>query len=378
MKVLFLTEGDAERSAGAGSGTPQSVIRGLRELGHEVHAGDADLYGPAKAIAAAATFAPARARWAVRYHVQGAPFQLRSRAARRAVRTHGRGLDAVLQYGATFDPGRRVPYFLYCDSTMRIAERYPRFSWAGQLTRREIDGASEREGAVYRGARRIFTFSDHVGDLLASDFGIPRERVRTVYAGPNFDVAQTRARRWGADVPPNVLFVGREFERKGGDVLLRAFARVREALPGATLTIVGPRELSVDQPGVTALGFLNKDDPADYARLVHAYQTAALFCFPTRFEPFGLAVLEAMYFGLPCVATRAWAIPEMVVDGQTGYTVPDGDAGGFADGMLRVLADPALASRFGTAARARAEAHFSWAAVTRTMADVIAEDLAAL
>lgn len=375
MRLLFLSEGDAERSAASGSGTPQSVVAGLRALGHQVRTGDADLHGVSKVIGAATAFALRRDRWAVRYHVLGVPFALRSRAAKRAVSRHGAGLDAVVQYGATFHPGRRVPYFLYCDSTMRIAERYPAYSWAGRLDKSEIDGACAREASVYHGARAIFTFSDHVGDLLAADFAIPRERVRTVHAGPNFDVARIPRRDTAATPSTNILFVGREFDRKGGDVLLRAFARVREAHPDATLTIVGPRDLRVDVPGVTVLGFLNKDDPQDYARLSAAYADAGLFGFPTRFEPFGLAVLEAMYFGLPCVATDAWAIPEMVLDGETGYTVREGDADGFAARMIRLLADPALARRMGVAARERAERHFTWAAVTQAMAATIEREL---
>lgn len=377
MNLLFLTEGDAERSSGSGSGTPLSIVRGLRALGHDVRTGDADLHGPAKVVGAALSFWPARQRWAVRYHMNGVPFSLRSAEATRAVAAfHRGGLDAVLQYGATFDPGSRVPYFMYCDSTIRIAARYPEYSWAGRMTTREIDAAAEREGRLYRGARRVFTFSDHVGDLIVDDFGLPHERVQTVYAGPNVDASGLIAETPGRGGAPNILFVGREFARKGGETLLRAFALVRKQLRAATLTIIGPRDLLVGDPGVTNLGYLNNDDPRDRERLLRAYAEATLFCFPTQYEPFGLAILEAMYAGLPCVATRAWAIPEMVIDGETGYTVPAADPDGFARGMLDILQNPELAARMGAAGRARATRHFSWSAVTRAMANSMAADLA--
>lgn len=376
MNLLFLTEGDAERASGSGSGTPLSIVHGLRELGHNVRSYDADLHGATKLLGAALTFWPQRQRWAVRYHMSGAPFGLRSSRVRGAIRQQQAGLDAVLQYGATFDPGDRVPYYLYCDSTIRIAARYPEYSWAGKMTAKELDAASDRERRVYRGARGIFTFSDHVAGLLATDFEIPRERITTVYAGPNVNASRATAAERGAP-EFNILFVGREFERKGGDTLLRAFAMVREEFPQASLTIVGPRDLHVDQPGVVNLGYLNGDNPSDRDRLVRAYREATLFCFPTRYEPFGLAVLEAMYAGLPCVATRAWAIPEMVIDGQTGYTAPAGDVGAFAGAVCRLLADKKLAAQMGAAARERAERHFSWEAVTRMMADRMTRDLTA-
>ena len=125
--------------------------------------------------------------------------------------------------------------------------------------------------------------------------------------------------------------------------------------------------MEVTAPGVASLGLLRKDDPAQLQRLMDAYLSADVFCFPTRFEPFGIVVLEAMFFGLPCVATDAWAIPEMVVDGETGYTVPMNDVDALTDRLTRLLSDPELARRMGEAGRARANRHFTWAEVVRKM-----------
>ena len=130
---------------------------------------------------------------------------------------------------------------------------------------------------------------------------------------------------------------------------MSAFRGVRQVIPEARLTIIGPRDLKVDEPGVQCLGYLSKDDPEQKKVLADAFATARIFCLPTRFEPFGIVFLEAMYCGLPCVGTDAWAVPEMVEDGVTGYTTPVDDVATLQDRLLKLLQDTELAERMGAA-----------------------------
>jgi len=199
-------------------------------------------------------------------------------------------------------------------------------------------------------------------------------------AGPNLDVTRipTTFPRGAADHAPTILFVGRQFNRKGGDVLIEAFTRVRERIPNARLLIAGPASLVVREPGITVLGDLNKNEPTGWAAMVDAYGSADVFCLPTRFEPFGIAFIEAMYFGLPCIGTNAWAVPEMITDGETGFTVPIDDVDALADRLLRLLGDPALARRMGESGRLRARQHFTWERVVERMMHIIEPMVGAL
>jgi glycosyltransferase involved in cell wall biosynthesis len=191
--------------------------------------------------------------------------------------------------------------------------------------------------------------------------------------GPNFDVSEIRPRAAvrGEGSPPTVLFVGREFDRKGGDVLLRAFRRVRARLPQARLVVAGPATWTTEEAGVSFLGHLPKHHPDSRERLRQAYEGADVFCLPTRYEPFGIVFLEAMYYGLPVVATRVWAVPEIVEDGVTGFTVARDDDAALADRLLLLLQDRSLAQRMGEAGRSRAEMRFTWAAAAAIIARVI-------
>jgi len=372
VNLLLLVEGDAELISAAGSGSAHAVLDHLRRQGHKVATSDVDLKGAMRALAAGVTFSPTRKRWSVKYHLGAVPFRLRSRNAEGAVRQRMPTLDAIIQYGATFSArAAGAPYFLYCDSNVHISRDDPH-AWAAQLGPAEVDAAVAREQTVYDGAAGIFTFSDRVRESFVGDLRIPGDRVETVYAGPNFDPSSIPAMSSQGSRAPNILFVGREFQRKGGDVLLAAFAQVRREIPDATLTIIGPRDLTLSVPGVEVLGFLRKDDPAEYKQLLDAYARARTFAFPTRFEPFGVVLLEAMFFGLPCVATNVWAIPEIVRHGETGFICEPDDANGLAQHLVRLLRDPDLAFTMGRAGRARAETHFTWAAVTAKMTERIA------
>jgi glycosyltransferase involved in cell wall biosynthesis len=365
MNILLLCEGDAETAHGSFSGSAKSLLDHLRKSGHQVRTADTELYGADRYLAALGTFRMNRRAWSTRFRLGGLPFLLRSRRAGRAIRRTG-PVDAILQIGATFRPDGRgdTPYFLFCDSNIRMAERGRESgqSQAASLSLAQIEEIAARETEVYRRAQGIFTLSERLRRSFIEDFKIAPTRVHTAHAGPNFDPAEVppRVEREG---PPTILFVGVRFERKGGDLLLRAFRRVRQVIPGARLTIIGPRQLEVRDEGVDYLGFLRKDVPAEWDRLVEAYAGATVFCLPTRFEPFGIVFIEAMFFGLPCIGPDAWAIPEMVRDGETGFLCPPESEDCLTEKLLLLLQDTALARRMGESGRQYVHQRFTWDAV---------------
>jgi glycosyltransferase involved in cell wall biosynthesis len=260
---------------------------------------------------------------------------------------------------------------LFCDSNIRLARDAASSGYgeAVDLSGRELGDVEAREAAVYQGASAIFTLSEHTRASFVRDFGAPPAKVAAVYAGPNFDVSRVPdVSRQDSVSPPTVLFVGRQFERKGGDVLLAAFRRVRRSIPEAELVIVGPSQVAVPDAGVRCLGFLDKDRPGDWERLAAAYRSADVFCLPTRFEAFGIVFIEAMHFGLPCIGTQVWAVPEIIADGETGFVVPPDDPEALAGRLTLLLSDRALARKMGQVARARARRLFTWQAAVGRIA----------
>jgi glycosyltransferase involved in cell wall biosynthesis len=152
----------------------------------------------------------------------------------------------------------------------------------------------------------------------------------------------------GVESSPYVLFVGTIEPRKGVADLVAAFGKLRVDRPELQLVLAGPRgwgdvpDLAL--PGVVELGAV------DDARLSELYRSAEVLALPSRYEGFGLPVLEAMAHGCPVVVTDAACLPEVV--GDAGAVVPVGDV----DALAAALASPP----HGEAGRMRA-AQFTWA-----------------
>lgn len=162
---------------------------------------------------------------------------------------------------------------------------------------------------------------------------------------------------------PVVLFAGRLRTRKAVAVLLEAFARLRSEHPEAALVVVGDGEqhdalgARAERLGIAGAVRFAGAQPRD--AMGAWYGAADLFCLPSLYEGFPLAILEAMAAGLPVVATAVAGVPEAVVDGVTGRLVPPEDATALARALSELAADPEGARRMGEAGRRRVETEYA-------------------
>ena len=372
LTVAFVAEGDANTSD-CWSGSGERFVRALRDRGVKVDIYDAEVRSWTRALMALLSFHPSRDRWRQRYGLGPIPFHARSARVNSLLRRAAVPYDAVIQIGGTFEvSAAHRPaggYVLYCDANLAFARRGAPFSAASRLHAGELAGVARRERRVYDAADRIWTMSDELARCFRDDFGQPSEKLVTIYAGVNNPASPpTQAR-----TAPMILFVGKDHARKGSAVLLTAFAQIRAVVPDAELHFVGGVPPGADLPGVTTHGVVSRATPAGRALLDRLFATATVFCLPSRYEPFGIAFAEAMLAGLPCVGTDRWAMPEIIVDGETGWLVPDGSSDELARVLVRMLQDPEGSARMGAQGRKRALARFTWDLVAqRAHADLCA------
>jgi glycosyltransferase involved in cell wall biosynthesis len=172
-----------------------------------------------------------------------------------------------------------------------------------------------------------------------------------------------------ADVPdrewrsPRLLFVGIDWERKGGPLVLRAFARLRRAIPDATLDVVGGHP-PLQEPGVNAHGVLSPASERDRETMVELFARATCFVMPSLVEPFGIAYVEAASAGVPSIGSSLGG-PRDVIGADGGVLVEPADEEGLVEAMRR-LADPDTARRMGAAAHARS-ALYTWPKVAERL-----------
>jgi glycosyltransferase involved in cell wall biosynthesis len=165
-----------------------------------------------------------------------------------------------------------------------------------------------------------------------------------------------------ADEPGYLLFVGRLRIRKGVEVLLEALRELRGGAPGAVLKIAGDGEhrgalerKAAELELGSAVAFLGSCDGARVRTLLAG---AAALVVPSIYEGMPLVVLEAMERGVPVVASAVSGIPEVVVDGETGWLVPPEDPEALAGALSEVLAGPLEARRRGEMGRRRVEERY--------------------
>jgi glycosyltransferase involved in cell wall biosynthesis len=152
--------------------------------------------------------------------------------------------------------------------------------------------------------------------------------------------------------------------RKGGWRLVEIWTR--RLMESSRLTLVTMEHVE-PAPG---LEVRNDVRPGD-GRISDVLAASDIFAFPGEIDSYGYAILEAMAAGLPVVASRQGAVPELVEDGVTGLIVPPHDDDAFARALQSLVAEPARARALGAAGRARLLERFDARATTRDLIEVI-------
>ena len=276
--------------------------------------------------------------------------------------------DVVVQMGDYGVTG--PPFFIYQDVSFGfLSDHYDELSPYLWIDRATIRRRAERQRDVYRRCAGVLAMSEWMARAVAQQGEIDSERVEVVGAGTNVvPPPGWRPERRPPEQRNRLLFVGREFHRKGGDLVLRALEVLRrEHGPGVSLTVAGPDRWPVDGPVPDGVRFLGRLPFSQVGRLFREHD---LFVMPSRFEPLGIVLNEALAHGMPCVARCAYAMPELIEPGQNGDLVDDDDPGALAGAVTRVLADDGIYERCRDRMDAVLSVH-SWDAVAGRVVQVL-------
>ncbi|MEO1606442.1 MAG: glycosyltransferase family 4 protein [Pseudomonadota bacterium] len=165
--------------------------------------------------------------------------------------------------------------------------------------------------------------SEEIAARAPRDLGLTHLEAETVPFGVNFDHLPDTC----PGKPPltrlNLLFVGVDWQRKGGDIAVAALKQLRAEGHEATLTIVGRCPEAVRSvPGIRYIGFLNKNRPRDAARLTQLYRTAHLLLLPSRADCSPMVVAEALAHGTPVLAAETGGIASLIGGDGAGRLLP--------------------------------------------------------
>src|SRR5215469_12570322 len=226
---------------------------------------------------------------------------------------------------------RRKPSVISSDGTPRNKRQMR--DWYGLKPENRLASRAKQLAyrRVFRSAAGFVSWSEWAKASLVEDYGCRSEDVRVIPPGVDLEHFRPGQRR---NPLPRILFVGGDYGRKGGDLLLDVF---RKRLRGrAELEMVTQARVP-DEEGVR----VHRNTRANSPDLLSLYAECDLFALPTRADCTPLAVMEALAAGLPVVATRIGGLPDLVRDGATGKLVARDDADGLGDAIEALIEQPA-------------------------------------
>ncbi len=247
-----------------------------------------------------------------------------------------------------------APSFLVMDMTPLQMEAMGEGYGYGKARARFGAGFKRRAtDRLYKAAAHLFPWNEWVAASLRDDYGVPGSKITAISPGVDQQLFFPDPAVRAENGVVRLLFVGGDFERKGGDLLLRWAKETRVSLPWELHLVT--RDEVPETPGVRVHHGIANNSLA----LVHLYQSCDVFVLPTRADCYSLAAMEAMSCGLPVVISRLGGIPEIVADGETGILLEPGAYEPLASALDALVTDAARRQAMGQAALMRAQAHFN-------------------
>jgi len=285
---------------------------------------------------------------------------------------HDRKLDVVFATSTlpVAKLERPTPAVFWSDSAYySMVDYYPRRPMTMRARRKYFQ---TEEAAVTRAS--FACYASHWAADAAARMTDP-SRVKVLPFGPNLPIEHNlddvqnwiRERRQGRSQCCTLLFVGKEWERKGGPVAVETARRLNQAGIATTLEVVGCIPDEVLPPFVELAGFIDKRESVGRERLAELYRTSDIFIMPSRQEAFGVVVSEAAAFGVPAVVSDTGGLAETVREGATGFRLPlDDDGSLFAERVMSILQDY---EKFAKNAYAEFQTRLNW----RTSVDILVD-----
>lgn len=301
--------------------------------------------------------------WRSRTHANLALFKKLTNDAHQFIRDNQHQADLIFQHGIVYDgipETCTLKSIGYTDYTYKLSARQKEF---GRFPFRDSEEKTwiEHENKIFLKLNRICTHSQFTAKSLLNDYQITPEKIGVVGGGLNLaEVPQiSDCKHLPPTQPFNLFFIGNEFYRKGGDLLIEAFQLARKKLPEIKLTMI--THLPVDQNwNLQNISVVLPNIDSSRRQIIKLFKNADAFVLPSRMETWGDVLIEAMAFGLPCIGIRELAMADIIDDGKTGYLIQNGDILQLTDAILKLAEDSKLRSQMSQASHQKVIEKFTW------------------
>ena len=306
-------------------------------------------------------------KWKERSFKNVQAFKRRSLNASNYLSAYEGAYDYALQIGVLYEIKTKNRTLIYTDYTSALSASRPD-SGRSPFTPKELAAWLKLERSAYQNARHIFVRSQLVKKSMVDSYGIPETKISAVGGGLNFELPSSIRPESEVYKQPTILFIGKDFYRKGGDIMLKAFDMLKQQVPDAKLLMLTADPIADGYP----LAGVEMIAPTwERAEIEALYRQASLFVLPSRLETWGDVLLEAMAFELPCIGVTGQSMEDIILGGETGFVVAPEDPAALSQAMCQVLTEPEKAASFGKNGRQRVENEFTWNSVVVRIKNVL-------
>ncbi|RMD98740.1 MAG: glycosyltransferase [Bacteroidetes bacterium] len=366
MRVAYITSTDPTNKA-AWSGTHYYMLQALQR-----HVGEVNALGPFHAgnvLEISGKVLDRLCRLQGRHYDRDHSL-LRSRACAKffGEKLHQGRYDVIVAPAASTEVAflnvKDKPLIYLSDATFHLLSGYyPNFQRFGRLSRWEGNQIERR--AIEKSTLTIMS-SEWAAESAIRDYGADSAKVRVIPFGANIDTPPTREqalqRLTTRDPVCRLLFLARDWHRKGGDIVLESFSALRAQNIPVNLVICGcePPDRVFDQ-GIEVIPYLDKNRPEGYARFLDLLLNSHFMLLPTRADCTPIVLAEAAAYGMPVITTDTGGIRSMVEHGKTGYVLPITARGSEYASLIReAFTSPMVYERLVVGARDRFEQQLNW------------------
>jgi glycosyltransferase involved in cell wall biosynthesis len=271
-----------------------------------------------------------------------------------------------------------TPIFFWADGVLECLVNYYPGIFTGLSSREIAIGHRQEQASIDRCARAIYS-SDWAAAMVRTKYKVAADKLAVIEFGANFALDDDRAKvtsfiRKRLQRPLSLLFVGVDWERKGGPIAWEATRQLNERGIPAVLKVVGCD--APQAPFVERLGFISKTTPEGQERLKDLFAQATFFLFPTRGEASAIVFGEASSFGLPVLSTDTGGVKNYVINGQTGYCLPMAAvAKEYADAIQQTWRDPSTYRRLSIGSYEHYEQRLNWRVGVGKVLELIASTM---
>ncbi|MDR0332468.1 MAG: glycosyltransferase family 4 protein [Dysgonamonadaceae bacterium] len=266
-----------------------------------------------------------------------------------------------------------IPIVHISDVTFRVFQNYS----TPKRSKERIKSGEKMERDAFNKYTSFIYSSEWAKQNAINHYNLNPDKIHVVEFGANIPTPTDYQINIQTDIC-NLLFIGKNWQKKGGDKVLEAYKKLKSEGFPCTLTIIGsvPNEVNMEEKGLTVIPFLDKSKPEHLSKLSNILKEAHFLVLPTEFDAYGIVFCEASAYAVPSIAANVGGVSQPVCEGKNGYLLPpDATANDYAEKIKSVFNNKEEYLKLRASSRREFETRLNWEVWSKKVNKILEETI---